>query len=175
MYVCAYAVFFKRKPLVLHHVLKGINDSEDVRNHWMIMQSKPVHIAWNSHSSPVYLGTHFIADSSNQKGVLKMICCQRPPRFMCWTIRVLWLSLKKLPTDNVITFLSYRAEPLYDPKHIFFKKRWAYLSLAFTHTHYRVGKSFSQGKNTSLSFPIASLFWQERPLTLTNKAEYLPC
>lgn len=35
---------------------------------------------------------------------------------MCWTIRVLWVSLKKLPTDYVITFLSYRAEPLYDPK-----------------------------------------------------------
>lgn len=44
--------------------------------------------------------------------------------------------LKKLPTDNIITSLSYRAEPLYDPKHIFSKKWWAYLCPTFAHTHY---------------------------------------
>lgn len=131
----------------------------------------------NTHmaSSPVYLRIHSTSDSPNQKVVLKKICCQRPLRFMCWMIRVLRLSLKKLPTDNVITFLSHRAEPLYDPKHIFFKKRWAYLCPTLAHTHYRVGKSFSQGKNTSLSFPTALLFWQQRQFTLANNTEYLTC
>lgn len=141
----------------------------------MIMQSKPVHIAQYSHNSLVYLEIHFTADSSNQKGAFKLICCQRPLELMCWEIKVLWLSLKKLPTDNVITSLSYRAEPPYDPKHIFFKKRWAYLCLTFAYTHYKVGKSFSQGKNTSLSFPIALLSWQQRLLPLASNAESLTC
>lgn len=60
------------------------------------------------------------------------------------------------------------------PKHSFFKKKWwAYLRPTFVHCS--VGKSFSQGKNTSLSFPLALLFWQKMPLSLANNAEYLPC
>ena len=141
----------------------------------MIMQSSSVHIAQHSHGSLLYLEIGFIADSSNQKGAFEVICCQRPLGFMCWAIRVLWLSFKKLPTDNVITFLSYRAEPLYDPKHVFFKKQWAYPCLPFAHTHYRVGKSFSQGKNTGLSLPIASLGWRQSPLTVASNADYLLC
>lgn len=141
----------------------------------MIMQSSPVHIAQHSHGSLLYLEICFIADSSNRKGAFRMICCQRPLGFMCWAIRVLWLSFKKLRTDNVITSLSYGAGPLYDPKHIFFKKQWTYLCLSFAHTHYRVGKSFSQGKSKGLSWPIASLCWQQSPLTLACNADYLFC
>lgn len=42
---------------------------------------------------------------------------------------------KNLPTDNVITSLSYRAETLHDPQHIFFKNQWAYLYLTFAQPH----------------------------------------
>lgn len=111
-----------------------------------------------------------------------MICCQRPLGLMCWVIRVVWLSFKRLPTDNVITFLSHRAEPLYDLKHIFFKnthththkkKRWAYVCFPLAHTHYRLGKFFSQGKNTNLSFSIVPLFRQQSPFTSAYLARFL--
>lgn len=137
-----------------------------------MVQSKPVHIAQYSQSRLLYSEIHFTANSSNQKGAFKMISGQRPLGLMRWEIRVLWLCLKKLPTYNVITSLSYRAEPLYDSKHISFKKRKC---LTFAYTHYKAGKSSSQGKNKSLSFPIALLFWQQRPLTLANNEEYLTC
>lgn len=134
LHVSVYVHFFSWRPLVLHHVLKGISDPEDAENCWMIIKSKLVHTAQHLHgkqASLFSLMTHPIRNLSS-----KRYASRGPLRFMCWTIRVSWLSLKKLPTDNIITSLSYRAEPLYDPKHIFSKKWWAYLCPTFAHTHY---------------------------------------
>lgn len=48
------------------------------------------------------------------------------------------------------------------PKHSFFKKKKKMMGLSGpTFVHCRVGKSFSQGKKTSLSFPLALLFWKK--------------
>ena len=164
--------FFKWRPLVLHYVLREISDQEDVENHWLIIKSKPVHNAQHSHgkqSSLFPLLTHPIRKLSSKWYAARGH----------WGLHVgqsvLWLSLIKLPIDKAITFLSLGAESLHDPKHIFFKKSWAYLCPDFAHTHDRFGKSFFQGKNTSLSFPLASLFWKQRPFTPANNAEYLPC
>lgn len=80
------------------------------------------------------------------------------------------LSLKTLPIDNTITFLLYRAEPLHDPKDIFFEKWLPYLCPYFTHIYSKAGKSFPQGNNAShtLLATNASHFSQQREISIPH-------
>ena len=163
LHVSVHVHFFKWRPFYIMFSKRQVTKKMLRIIGWSSNLSLFTRLNTHMVSSPTYFHCRLIqSESCPQNDALP-----EATEVSCWTIRMLWLSLKKLPVGNVITFLSCGAEPPYDSKHIFFKKRWAYLCPDFAHTHYRFGKSFSQGKNTSLSFPIASLFWQQRP-TMRN-------